>query len=471
MIDNSSGCEEIASAVRSGKITATSVIAGTLRRCHETNAQTNAFSLILEKRATLRAKWLDEQIASGINPGPLAGVPYAVKNLYDLAGEVTVAGARVTLGNPPAGEDALLVKRLESSGAVCVGTLHMGEFAYDFTGENSHYGACRNPWDLSRMTGGSSSGSGAALAAGAIPLALGTDTNGSIRVPSSFCGVMGLKPTYGRLPRSGTYPFCDSLDHVGPMTRNIRDLTLVFDILSGFDPHDHACIKRDDPPALPRLTEDIASMRVGVVNGYFRRTSCTEVQKSVAWISDCFSSKQCSVKDVDLPLVEEARAAAFLITNAESSTLHKETILRSAEHYDLDTRDRFRAGLLMPAHHYIKAQAVRRKFAKVMHDIFSHFDVIIAPATPCSAPAIGEKVLKIGNKLMPLRPNIGLFTQPFSSIGLPVCCVPSTHVGGFPFGVQIIAAPWREDVCLTAAYALEAEGKIKATISPLFKQG
>ena len=195
-------------------------------------------------RARARAAGIDAMITRGEDPGPLAGVPFAVKNLFDIEGLTTVAGARLTADDAPAGSDADLVVRLEEAGAICVGALHMGEFAYDFTGENAHYGPCRNPHDPTRMTGGSSSGSGAAVAAGMVPLTLGSDTNGSLRVPVSLCGVFSLKPTYGRLSRGGSYPFVDSLDHLGPLARTAADLAIAYDAMQGPSTRDHAQARR-----------------------------------------------------------------------------------------------------------------------------------------------------------------------------------------------------------------------------------
>ena len=195
-----------------------------------------------------QATALDIARQAGRPLGPLAGVPYAVKNLFDVAGLPTRAGSRINRGRPPASSDAVLVRRMDAAGGVLLGTLNMGEYAYDFTGENAHDGRCRNPHDPTRMSGGSSSGCGVATAAGIAPISLGSDTNGSLRVPASLCGVFSLKPTYGRLPRTGTFPFVDSLDHLGPFARTAQDLALAYDALQGWDPADHACARRPSEP-------------------------------------------------------------------------------------------------------------------------------------------------------------------------------------------------------------------------------
>src|SRR5579864_926147 len=225
----------IAAAVAAGRVSATHIVEATLARIRERDPLLNSFTAVTERRTLTRARILDDARAKGERLPALAGVPFAVKNLFDVAGLATLAGSKINRDLPPAARDAALIERLETAGAILVGALNMGEYAYDFTGENIHYGPSLNPHNLDRMTGGSSGGSGAAVAAGLLPIALGSDTNGSVRVPSSFCGLFGLKPTYGRLPRTGSFPFVASLDHVGVMARTMQDLTLAYDAMQGAD--------------------------------------------------------------------------------------------------------------------------------------------------------------------------------------------------------------------------------------------
>ena len=212
-------------------------------------------------------------------PGPLAGVPFAVKNLFDVQGLPTRAGSKINRDLAPAPRDATLVERMEAAGAVLVGALNMGEYAYDFTGENVHDGPSRNPHDTTRMTGGSSGGSGGAVGGGLVPLALGSDTNGSIRVPSSFCGIFGLKPTYGRLSRARSFPFVASLDHLGPFARNVADLALAYDAMQGADSDDAACTTRPAEPVSALLAQDIGGLRIAIAGGYFQKNVFRRQQK------------------------------------------------------------------------------------------------------------------------------------------------------------------------------------------------
>ncbi len=244
---------EIADAVTAGRVSALQVTEDALARILERDPLLNSFTDVLAERARKRAQAIDAARAAKQPLGPLAGVPFAVKNLFDVSGLPTRAGSKINRELAPSAHDSPLIARLEAAGAVLVGALNMGEYAYDFTGENVHDGNAHNPHDRSRMTGGSSSGSGGAVAGGLVPLSLGSDTNGSIRVPSSFCGLFGLKPTYGRLTRARTYPFVSSFDHLGPLARSARDLALAYDAMQGPDAEDPVCTDRPVEPVTPAL--------------------------------------------------------------------------------------------------------------------------------------------------------------------------------------------------------------------------
>jgi len=399
---------------------------------------------IVRVRSTKRAR--------GKPLGPLAGVPFAVKNLFDIAGLPTIAGSKINREKEPAPRDAAVIERLEHAGAVLVGALNMGEYAYDFTGENIHDGPSHNPHDLKRMTGGSSGGCGGAVAGGLVPLALGSDTNGSIRVPSSCCGIFGLKPTYGRLSRARSFPFVASLDHVGPMARSVEDLALAYDAMQGFDPDDPACVNRAAQPVTPLLARGAAGLRIAVAGGYFKGRSA-EVVQAIDRVAVALSVN----RDIEIPQAERARSAAFLITASEGASLHLDRLRHRAKDYDPAVRDRLIAGAMAPASLVVKAHKFRRWYRDEMLKLFSDVDVILAPATPCTAPLIGQQTFKFGDQELPVRANLGIYTQPISFIGLPVVAVP-VPLSPLPLAIQIVAAPWREDIALRVAYALEANG-------------
>jgi aspartyl-tRNA(Asn)/glutamyl-tRNA(Gln) amidotransferase subunit A len=450
---------EIAGSVTSGRVTAQAVIDSALDTIAEKNGDLNAFTTVTADRARTRADALDRAIASGKRPGPLAGVPFAVKNLFDIEGVPTIAGSKINRSRAAAKTDSPLISRLEAAGAILVGALSMGEYAYDFTGENAHDGPSRNPHDTRHMTGGSSGGSGAAVAGGLVPISLGSDTNGSIRVPASFCGLFGLKPTYGRLPRNGTFPFVASLDHLGPLARTVTDLALAYDVLQGADPNDPVCTDRTPEFASAGLDDGIDNLRFAVAGGYFQVGCHDEAKAAVERVASALGA----TKYLEIPEVARARAAAFVITAAESAALHLDRIRAQPQDFDPDVRDRLIAGAMIPAASVQRAQKFRRWYRDKVLELFRTVDVIVAPATPCTAPLIGQKVLRLGEVEVPLRPNIGIYTQPLSFIGLPVVAVP-LPLKPLPVAVQIVAAPWREDIALRVARHLESMGVCMSSI-------
>lgn len=427
-----------------------------IARIEATDGQVNAFTGKSYARARAEAADIDARRARGEALGPLAGVPYAVKNLFDIEGEVTLAGSRVNRGHPAASADAFLVQRMKAAGAVLVGSLNMDEYAYGFTTENTHYGPCHNPHDLTRIAGGSSGGSGAAVAAGQVPVTLGSDTNGSIRVPSSLCGVWGLKPTFGRLSRRGSYPFVHSVDHLGPFADSVERLAATYDALQSPDALDAGCHAMQIEPVMPSLAHGVGGLRIGLLGGYFHDNATAparEVARAAARALDV-------IEIVEWPDPAMARAAAFITSASEGGALHLDDLRTRADDFEPLSVDRFIAGALQPAAWYLRAQRFRRVYRDRVNALFQHWDVLIAPATPVAAPVIGTEWLDINGQRQPCRPSLGLLTQPISFAGCPVVAAPMWPSGtdGLPIGVQVIAAPWREDLALRAAYVLQQTG-------------
>jgi aspartyl-tRNA(Asn)/glutamyl-tRNA(Gln) amidotransferase subunit A len=451
---------EIAEEVRAGRVKARAVAEAALARIAQHNPALGAFTDVTARRALDAAELVDGKIANGLDPGPLAGVPYAVKNLYDIKDVVTRAGSKINRDHKPARHDATLVTKLDAAGAVLLGATNMDEYAYGFVGENAHDGPSHNPHAPEHMTGGSSAGPAAAVAGGLVPLSLGSDTNGSIRVPASFCGLFGLKPTYGRLSRAHTFPFVASLDHLGPFARSARDLALAYDALQGFDEADPAQTKRANEPTAGRLGYPIPGLRIGIADGYFAGDATA--QAPVKMVAQALDASRL----VTIPDAQAARAAAFLITMAEGAALHLERLRTRPDDFDPDTRDRLLAGAMLPAVWVSKAQKLRRGFRDKVLRLFNEVDAILTPATPIRAPRLGQKTAVFGGVELPVRPHLGIFTQPISFIGLPAATVPVWLQGEeLPLGVQVIAAPWREDVCLRIAQQLEAAGVCAAPVA------
>src|SRR5436190_13315068 len=351
-----SSASEIAHAVANGERSALAVTEAALGRIKSLNPTLNVFTDVVANRARAKARAVDQARGEGQRLGRMAGVPFAVKNLFDIKDLRTLAGSKINRSHAPAARDATLIVRLEAAGAVLVGALNMGEYAYDFTGENIHDGASRNPHDLTRMTGGSSGGSGGAVAGGLVPLALGSDTNGSIRVPASFCGIFGLKPTYGRLSRARTFPFVSSFDHLGPLARSTRDLALAYDAMQGPDPKDPVCVDRPIEPTVNALDRGLGGLRIAVAGGYFRKGAAPEALAALERVGAALDT----VREIEIPEAARARAAAFVITSSEGAALHLDRLRTRAGDFEPTIRDRLISGAMLPGVLVQKAQRFRR---------------------------------------------------------------------------------------------------------------
>jgi len=453
----------ISAAIKSGQTTAKAVIKDTLEQIDRLNPLVNSLTTILRDQAIQDAEVLDRRLAQGEYPGILTGVPFAVKDLTDIQGIVTLAGSKINRDNPPATADATVVTALKQAGAILVGACLMDEYAYGFSTENSHYGASHNPHNLDHVAGGSSGGSAVAVAAGLVPFSLGSDTNGSIRVPAALCGIFGLKPTYGRVSRFGTFPFAGSFDHIGPFARSVSDLAVVFDCLQGHDPQDP--ISSDRPPALcfPELSKGLSGIRLAVADGHFAQGAHPEVFQALGKVVDALGI----TAKVTIPEAHRARAAAFLITASEGGNLHLERLRNRPFDFDPATRDRLLAGALAPANWYLQAQKFRNWYREQLEQIFQSVDVILAPTTPCMATKIGQQSINIDGVEILARPNLGVFTQPLSFIGLPIISVPVHLPNSLPLGVQLIAAPYNEALIFRVAKVLEDQGIVAAPVPNL----
>jgi 1-carboxybiuret hydrolase len=449
---------DIVREIRQGVRSAASVLEETKELIRTRNPDLNCFTATTFERAEREAAAIDALQVRGSPLPPLAGVPYAVKNLFDVEGMVTLAGAKVNAANAPAAADATIVARMQAAGAVLVGALNMEELAYGFVTENPHYGTTRNPHDHARGAGGSSGGSAAAVGAGMLPISLGSDTSGSIRVPASLCGVFGLKPTYGRLPRTGTFPFVNSFDHVGPFGASVSDLALSYDAMQGPDAQDPACAQRAIEPVGTASTP--REMRIGILGGWFHDWADPAARRAVELAAAALGATEWTA----LEGAEAARAAAYIVTGAEGGALHRPRLIEQYEDFSPASRARLAAGSLIPASWVVQAQRIRQQVYREAMELFQHFDLLIAAAAPVVAPRIGQETLVINDRSIPTKAGLGVLTQPISCIGLPVCTVPVWPAIGdaserlLPLGVQLIAAPWREDLCLGAARILEEAG-------------
>lgn len=449
---------ELKRALAAGELSAREIASQTLAAIGQANPRLNAWTGITEDRMLREADRLDERYRQGQPLPALAAVPYAVKNLFDVAGQTTLAGASLFSDRPAATHDAWAVDKLAASGGLLSGMLNMDAYAYGFTTENSHYGATRNPHDTARIAGGSSGGSAAAVAAGLVHFSLGSDTNGSIRVPASLCGIFGLKPTFGRLSRSGTHPFVASLDHIGPFARRVSDLAQVYDVLQGRDGNDSFQADKAVQPVTPLLDAGLEGLRCGVLGGWFQQWCDDDARAAVASAARALDA----CEEIVLPQAELARSAAFIITASEGGNHYLPELRHAAERFEPLSRERLLAGAMIPAAWYVQAQRFRRHFQQQVLPLFKDVDVLIAPATPTSATLIGQETMRINGCDLPVRASMGMLTQPISFLGLPVTTVPLRTASGMPIGLQLIAAPFKEEACLRVAGVLEQLGIAQA---------
>jgi aspartyl-tRNA(Asn)/glutamyl-tRNA(Gln) amidotransferase subunit A len=422
-------------ALRERKTSVTELTKDALERIARANPKINAFITVTEEAALARAAELDRDLAGGIDHGPLHGIPVAHKDAFYTAGVRTTAGTKILSDFVP-DEDAVLVKELRAAGTVMIGKTNLHELCHGITSANPHFGPVRNPWDVERIPGGSSGGSGAALAAGLVPLATGTDTGGSIRIPAAYCGVVGLKPTYGKLSCRGVVPLAFTLDHVGLMTTNVRDTAIAF----------HT--------GVPENT-DLSGLRIGVPDNFFFDRLDPEVTASIRHAVQTAAGLGAQVDEVRLPDVEALNTVGRLIQLAEASTVWCRYRDRR-EDFGSDVFGLLQQGLLIPATDYLDAQRVRRMLAQEFTKIWSSFDCLLAPVTAITAPRIGEMVVKINGSDEDVRLASTRLTRPFNVLGWPALAMPcGFSKTGLPIGLQLVAPPHREDTLFRAGAALE----------------
>lgn len=425
---------EAVSAIQSGAISPVELTDACLGRIERLNPRLNAFITLTAE--TARAEALAAEKSSG-QFGPLHGVPIALKDLFDTAGVRTTGASKILADRVPE-EDATVTTRLRRAGAVLLGKLNMHEFAYGVSNDNPHFGPARNPWDTDRIPGGSSGGSGVAIAAGLCLGTLGSDTGGSIRIPSSLCGIAGIKPTYGRVSRSGVLPLSWSMDHVGPMARTMRDCALLLGVIAGHDPRDPASADVPVPDYLSGIDAGVRGMRIGLPRRYFFEQVDDQVSAAVEAAAEILRSEGAEVRDVDVDQIELAGVAGGTILVSEAAAYHQRWLRERPDDYGEDVRQRLLMGELYPATAYINAQRTRALLRESFLRTLADVDLLLAPATPITAPPIAGFSTDV-------RASLTRFTTPINLVGLPALSVPcGFDLAGLPIGMQIIGRPFDE---------------------------
>lgn len=433
-------------ALREKKIAARELIDACYRQIERLNSKLNAFITVIPPEEAVKARSLDGKASSSHN---LRDIPIAIKDLFDMAGIRTTIGSKFFTDHI-AEQDAFVVEKLRQAGAVLVGKTNTHEIALGITGNNPHYGTARNPWDTTRIPGGSSSGSAIAVATGMALGALGSDTGGSIRIPASLCGIVGFKPTFGRVSLRGVFPLSWNLDHVGPLTKSVRDAALILQIIAMYDPLDPASVKMLTGDYLNHILDDVKGRKIALGIGEFIETSDGEVLKAVREAAKVFESLGCKVQEADVSWLQEAALANKLMTQSDGAAVHRDRLKEHPEMFGDDIRRRLEDGANTPLTDYILARRIQTEIKKKFEGFFESYDFLITPTTPISAPTIE------GHDAVEQAGRLTRFTAPFNLAGLPALSLPCGFTKeSLPIGLQIVSRAWGEFKVLNIGHAFE----------------
>jgi aspartyl-tRNA(Asn)/glutamyl-tRNA(Gln) amidotransferase subunit A len=448
---------EAADALRARRVSAVELAAAAHARIARLNPKLNAFLTVTAEQALEQARQADAELAAGRDRGPLHGIPVAVKDLFLTRGTRTTCGSKVYEDYVPA-IDAAVVERLRAAGAVMFGKLNMHEMAYGITSANPHYGPVRNPWNPQYSPGGSSGGSGAAVAAQLVYAAMGSDTGGSIRIPAAFCGVVGLKPTYGRVSRYGALPLAYSLDHMGPLARSVRDAAMVLNAIAGYDRRDPTSSRHPVVDFIPDDGCSIRRLRIGFPENFYFDHLDAGVESSVRGVFARAQSLGAVVTPVRVPDIAALNAVGRVIQLAEASAV-AEPHLEHREKFGPDVLSLLDQGRLLPATDYIHAQRLRRTLSREFDRLWSEVDCLIAPTTPNTAPRVGDATVRVGGRDEDVRLATTRLVRGINVLGLPALSIPcGLGASGLPIGIQIVGPAWEEALILRIGAALEDGG-------------
>ena len=455
----SKSVEKLAPLIENKTISPVELTKAVLDHAETNNEQINAYINISRQDAETSAKRAEEEIANGDYRGMYHGIPMGIKDNIYFKDEVTTMASKIHK-NFVSDYDATVVKKLRDAGVVFTGKLNMHEYAWGITNNNPHYGACRNPWDLEKIPGGSSGGSGAAVAADMSVASLGTDTAGSIRIPSSACGIVGLKPTHGRVSKYGCYPLAWSLDHIGPMTKTVKDAAGLMNVIGGYDKNDPTSL---DVPVdnYTNFNGDVKDLVIGVNEDYFFNQVDSDIEKLVRQSIQSLVDQGAKVEEVKIPSLQYAEWAELVTSLSEASAIHHTDLLKRPDDFGHDIRLLFELGELPSAVDYLQAQQVRRQLKQDFAKAFEKVDLLISPTLPVIPPSIGEDFADLNGKKVDLIDSIIRFTGPGNLTGLPALSIPCGTKGNMPVGLQIMGPAFSEKAILNAGYALEQTNPLK----------
>lgn len=446
---------ELAPLLQSHQVSPVELTRSVLRRIEALEPKLNAYITVMREQSLADAEAAEREIGAGRYRGPLHGIPVGLKDLLQTRGVLTTGGSAVLRDYVPE-TDATTVARLREAGAIIVGKLNMHEFAYGCTNENKTYGNAHNPWRHGYIPGGSSGGSGAAVAAGECTLALGSDTAGSIRMPAACCGVVGLKATYGRISRQGAFALSWSLDHVGPMTRTVTDAALMLGAIAGYDPQDATTLPVPVPDYTHAINAGVRGLRVGIPRNFFFERVHPETRAAVEKAIQVLGEQGAHLVEVSLPHVEMSWLATTTIIGPESTAFHEPWLRERSNLYDPDVRVWLEGGEVTSATQYLKAQRLRTLIKQSMQAAMEQVDVIAAPTVPAAAIPYGQYMVDLGGHEEDLLTYLR-FTCPANATGQPAIAVPcGFSAAGLPLSLQLMGRPFEEETLLRAARAYEA---------------
>lgn len=444
---------EAAAALRARQISSVELTEAALERVRKLNGCLNAFLTTTDESARTRAQQADEELARGMDLGPLHGIPIAIKDVFCTKGIATTCGSPLFAERIP-DHDAAVVEKLAAAGAVLIGKTGLHELAYGVTSNNPHYGPIRNPWNQDCVPGGSSGGSGAAVAAGMVFMATGSDTGGSIRIPASFCGTVGLKPTFGRVSRYGVLPLDFSLDHMGPLTRSVRDAAIVLKAIAGYDSRDDTSSRRPVPEYLPEPEPSLSGVRVGVPENFYFDRLDPEVEQAVRGMVRQTESLGAVLVPVRVPDIAAINVVARVILLAEAAAV-MEPHLSRRDRFGTDVLSLLDQGRLLPATDYINAQRLRRSMQKQFRAVFERVDCLLTPTSPITAPHIGQTSAVIAGATEDVRLAVTRLVRGINLLGLPALSIPcGRDRAGLPIGLQIVGRAFEEALILKVGQAL-----------------
>ncbi|GHH98841.1 amidase [Neobacillus kokaensis] len=446
-------------AYRKKQISPTEITRKIIERILSKDKELNSYITITENEALIQAKQAEKEINSGNMKGPLHGVPIALKDLIYTKNVKTTMGSEIYKNFIPS-YNATVVEKLIKAGAVILGKLNTHQFAYGTTGDRSYFGPVRNVHNPEKISGGSSSGSGAAVAADLCFAALGTDTGGSIRIPSSFNGIVGLKPTFGRVSKYGVFPLCWTMDTVGPMTKTVQDNAILLNVLSGFDVNDPFCAERETPDFTTSLNKGLKGMTIGVPKTSFFEVENDEINQSFSVMLDTLQKLGGKVKFLEIPNMEELIEAFRITLKCEAFTVHKERLQEYPDLWDEEVKNRLFTGTHINATDYITAQQIKQQAIQKFRKVFSEINVLVTPTVPILPRNINEREIKIGSSTVHISSVLNKFTGPFNLLGLPGLSMPcGVSKTGLPIGIQLVGKWFDEATIYQIASALEVSTK------------